>query len=505
MPELAKVKRNIKKMLEAKLSEADIDEYLGSEGVTFEQLQVSSENASQPTVGMSEAGLSSIPGVGQGGTQPPEGLTPTGEPDDKTTWMNAFTEGFSNIPSSAKKLVKDMIAPLLHPMETAKQIGETLAGGVAKLIPGEQMAEDKFDAVVDFMKERYGSSEKLKETISKDPVGVASDVSTVLMAGGGLIKTAGTLTKASKVSQVGKVVSKAGAVTEPVGAAIRTVAAPLKKLIPKEFASKLYQSGAKFSTTLTVKERSALTNTALENAITPTIKGVDKAREMINVLNNEITELIDFSAKSGAKIKISDFFKDFKELEKAAMLTSKPKQNVKLIQKIRKDFIEANMAIKKGFFTPQEAQKLKQNIYKSLDSYYSSVKDSPIAAKAQKLIAKNAKEALEVIVPEIKQLNATEGELLALRKAIERSSARIQNRDLLGIGVPIKGGLGAMVGDTTGAVASLALGVLDTPAVKSRIAIAINKLKKQGIVIRETPAAIRLGLFQEGRAYEEGL
>ena len=320
MPELAKVKRNIKKMLEAKLSEADIDEYLGSEGVTFEQLQVSSENASQPTVGMSEAGLSSIPGVGQGGTQPPEGLTPTGEPDDKMTWMNAFTEGFSNIPSSAKKLVKDMIAPLLHPMETAKQIGETLAGGVAKLIPGEQMAEDKFDAVVDFMKERYGSSEKLKETISKDPVGVASDVSTVLMAGGGLIKTAGTLTKASKVSQVGKVVSKAGAVTEPVGAAIRTVAAPLKKLIPKEFASKLYQSGAKFSTTLTVKERSALTNTALENAITPTIKGVDKAREMINVLNNEITELIDFSAKSGAKIEISDFFKDFEELEKAAKI-----------------------------------------------------------------------------------------------------------------------------------------------------------------------------------------
>ena len=113
-------------------------------------------------------------------------------------------------------------------------------------------------------------------------------------------------------------------------------------------------------------------------------------------------------------------------------------------------------------------------------------------------VARAAKEALEEIIPEIKLLNATEGALIDLQTHIERASARITNRDLLGIGMPIKGTMGGVVGGYPGATAGLALGLLDTPIVKSKIAIVLNRLKKQGIKVVPSAAIGRLTAVKAG-------
>ena len=51
-------------------------------------------------------------------------------------------------------------------------------------------------------------------------------------------------------------------------------------------------------------------------------------------------------------------------------------------------------------------------------------------------------------------------------------------------------------------LAGVALGILDLPYVKSKIATVLYRLKEKGIKVRPTPTAIRLGLFQTGRESE---
>ena len=49
---------------------------------------------------------------------------------------NVFLQAIKNVPSSAKKFVKDVVTPFLSPIQTAKDIG-TLGSSVVNLIrPG---------------------------------------------------------------------------------------------------------------------------------------------------------------------------------------------------------------------------------------------------------------------------------------------------------------------------------------------------------------------------------
>ena len=274
-------------------------------------------------------------------------------------------------------------------------------------------------------------------------------------------------------------------------------------MIPKELPSKLYQSAAKFSTTLTSSQRTRLTTTALENQILPNIKGLEKAADNIDALNIKITDMIDQASTSGATIQVKDLFREFDALKKDASLSGTPIDAQKAIENIRKQILAANKKRGRTELTLAEAQQLKQQIYKETETYYAKMTEKPAKIKAQQAVARAAKEMIEDVFPEIKQLNKREGELIALRNALQRSSNRITNRDLMGIGVPIKGTMGGVIGGSPGAITGLALGLFDTPSVKARLAVTLARLQKQGVVISETSSFVKLGLFQTGRALSE--
>ena len=85
----------------------------------------------------------------------------------------SITETISNIPSSALQLGKDIIEPILSPIETAKNL-QTLGQGLVEkaLVPstiggvdfGETQNEEVVDAVGQFINERYGSVDAFKAT-----------------------------------------------------------------------------------------------------------------------------------------------------------------------------------------------------------------------------------------------------------------------------------------------------------------------------------------------------
>lgn len=423
--------------------------------------------------------------------------------EEGLTWGQAFTEGFMNIPDSAWETVKDMVTPLLHPIETGKSIGRLTLGLMErspwKLAPGlgkDTEHEKQVDQVVDFFRNRYGSTEGLKKSIAEDPVGVSADIASILTSVGMPLKAAGTT---GKIGRAGEIISKAGAKLEPVGVVRQTVRGIAKAVIPKELPSKLYQSGAKFRTSLGRDKRARLTQTALEGEILPSVKGIDKLTDRINDLNTEITHKIDLATSRGGEIPVEKLFTHFDDLHAEFALSGKPITNQKIIDGIKRQISMANQKLERNVLKPGDVQSLKQKIYKDLESYYSAVKESPASVKAQKAVAKAAKEALEELIPEIKYLNKTEGSLIELKKAIEQSSSRIRNRDLMGIGTPIKAVTGGVAGGAPGVVTGLAIGILDTPAIKSRLALVANRLKTKGIKISKTKATIRLGLFQVGR------
>ena len=112
---------------------------------------------------------------------------------------------FGNVIPSAQENAGDILHAVTHPKQTIKGTLDVVQGGIQKLVPGEQKKEESFDSLVRFFGDRYGSLERIKQTVINDPVGVALDLSGFLGGAGVAAKSAST---ASKASGVGKLASK---------------------------------------------------------------------------------------------------------------------------------------------------------------------------------------------------------------------------------------------------------------------------------------------------------
>ena len=128
----------------------------------------------------------------------------------------AISETIGNIPSSAYQLGSDISNIVLHPIQTAKGIGQFGLGLAQLAIPGEQGNEDVARAVGQHFVDRYGSLDAAKQAVTTDPVGVLADVSALLLGGGYLATKAGM--------KAGQVATKAGLATDPLIATGRGVA-----------------------------------------------------------------------------------------------------------------------------------------------------------------------------------------------------------------------------------------------------------------------------------------
>lgn len=146
---------------------------------------------------------------------------PSSEYQDKSIG-DVAGEAIRNIPSSAVENAKNLVQPILHPIDTANSLKDLAVGALqkAKLVDGEDRTAN-VDALVQHFADRYGSVSGFKKAVAQDPVGVALDISTVLTAGG---SAAARLPGVA--GKVGEIVKTAGDVTNPlnaVGAAAKVV------------------------------------------------------------------------------------------------------------------------------------------------------------------------------------------------------------------------------------------------------------------------------------------
>jgi hypothetical protein len=153
--------------------------------------------------------------------------------------------GFAgNVVKSSGKLVGDLANTVLHPIDTAKSIVGLGSGIIQLAIPGEQGNEKLARAVGQFYLDRYGSMDKIKNTIYSDPAGFAMDVSTVLGLGAGGAKLVG-------LGKTAKILGRAAEIADPLNVASKI------KLVPSKFkpniAGKVGEKIADFGDTYAIK------------------------------------------------------------------------------------------------------------------------------------------------------------------------------------------------------------------------------------------------------------
>ena len=479
-----------------------------------------------PSIDFEALGATKVPGFAGQGDQPQQapsegfsmdhrGTGPT--PGEGMDWGTVIRQGIKNIPQSGSQFAKDLLTPLLHPVQTVKAVGTLALGAAEKLIPGEQSHEQAVSQLTKVFKDRYGSVENLKTTIAKDPIGAISDVALLFTGVGGIAKGVGVGAAKVGASTVGKVLSQAGKGVAGVGrgldplsvipkAAGKVLGAATPKggvLSPRS----LMGSTLNFPKKISLPKRKQLILRTLDKEIRPTVKGLNQIETSLGELKSKVNTAIDAATASGEKIPLKDILKEAKLLTKEMRLTSEPVKNKRTINRIVNQIDTANRehaaiksskafknlpidtrkgmskAQKKDFFRsrkvellPTEAQKLKLSIQGEIGGLYEAAR-TPISRGTKKIIARSVKESLEHIIPEIKGLNKKSSDYIKLRDVITDA---IKNRPRTKLSLPIKAGAGGIVAGLPGVTAGIILGILDTPGVRSRLAIIGHRLQKEG-------------------------
>jgi hypothetical protein len=149
-------------------------------------------------------------------------------PQEAMSAADVLSGAVSNFLPSAGQFAKDIVQPVLHPVQTAQAVGD-IAGGVAAKAGIGNADPSSADAVGQFFAQRYGGFENVKRTMAQDPVGFLSDLATVF-SGGALVGAKapgvlGTVARAAgTAADIVDPLANAGRVVGGVGRAAGTVA-----------------------------------------------------------------------------------------------------------------------------------------------------------------------------------------------------------------------------------------------------------------------------------------
>lgn len=456
------------------------------------------------------------------------------QPEQQEDFDFSAGEMISNIPRSAVQFAKNVAMPFLHPIDTAKGIGR-LGGSLLEkgtealseaspesMSPEEQspvtyMSDYGYgdkpgrydtqasDMAGQMIKDRYGSVENFQKTAQEDPVGLLADLSMILTAGG---SAAATLP--GKAGKIGQFVKKAGMAAEPINLTKGALKLAVSKATSKAMPAAMYESSAKFSTTIPKSKRTQMAETALKYKIRPTSTGIKKLDTLVTEFDTKIDGLIDDATKAGKTIPRAAVYRHLKGLrQEASGMNIDAAAEVNQINRVAKTLDLHLRKLGKDKLTPNELQSLKQSTYEKINFDASQLRSRVGTKGAQKAIARAAKESIESVA-DVKDLNRELGKLLELRgprktgaKALEKSASRIENRNIVGIDEPIKIATGTAAGGAPGAAIGTGLAILEHPQVKAILAIKLKEIQDAGalnlIDQRLIPTLTHYGLLESGR------
>lgn len=290
----------------------------------------------------------------------------------------------------------------------------------------------------------------------------------------------------------------AGEVAPAVARGVTKVTAKAGPAVARTLMNSALKPGVADAPTLA--DARQVVGTALENNIPVTESGGTKLQSLIADYAQRTNDVIQAKARQGATVNPEAVASRLDQINTAQVL---PEEDVAAINKAKQAFLARKGARPAGAPEPtgivdasgqpimrpgaparpaqpvplDVAQAEKQGTYRQIGGKYGEL--SQAQAESEKALARGYKEEMEAQAPELKALNAKEGEFLGLQSVLERAIRRAGNHDIVGLGDATAAAGGAMVAGPPGAALGFAARVLDYPALKSRLAIAINKASQK--------------------------
>lgn len=410
-------------------------------------------------------------------------------------------ETLKNVPGDAKRVGGQMLDAAMSPIQTLNAVKNFTIGVAQKAWPGEQDYEKYADVVWQSLVDSYGSPEKALRSLQERPVETALDALTLVSGGAGLVRGAATgVAKIPAMQGAGNVADIAGkvqAVSDPFNMAKRGVQAGVAAVRSNKAPQEMYLSAVKPYKKFTDAERTSAAQTALNEQIMPTPGGLRRLDKKMVELGDKIDNLISTAENTGKKVQLAEVSRAVRELRDKWKKSPRPEalKDVAILERYMDDFAEQLQKQGNLPLSPSQLQEIKTDLYRKINFHRKQNTTSLPLEDVQKALARGTRESIEGIVPEIADVNRQYGDLSNLRDILDGPVARIQNRDMVGIGVPIKMSAGSLLtGDygVLGGAAGGLLGVLDAPTNKARAALALHRWGTQPLM---TPANVPAGLL----------
>jgi hypothetical protein len=392
-------------------------------------------------------------------------------------------EALKNLPGSIVEEGKNVIGAITQPIQTLKGIGNLALGVAEKATDGVQSHEKYADALSDYYANKYGSKDAFLQELQNNPASILSDISMFVTGGAsGAAKVASLSKIGAKAAPALEKVAQVGTAIDPLNLAANTTMYGASKVIPKTVAPMMYESAAKWSTTLKPEERAAITETALKNQIPLDYSGLGKVQSKLTDLGDKMDNLITNATDQNIKIPATKVLESLKDVKKqSGGFKIEAAQDIKEINNIEKQFKDYLKKNKITSVTPQQLQEFKADAYKRIDFGRAPEKPSLAKEEAYRAMAGSARQSLEEFMPELRDINAQYGALRELQPNLQRAVGRIENRDLMGLGATAKTGAGGALGGIPGAVIGFGQSLLDSPKIKGKAALELYKKQNQGL------------------------
>lgn len=419
-------------------------------------------------------------------------------------------EFLSNAYNSALNFGSGIVKAVTSPVETAKALGGLGAGIAEYAAPqaaGLGTEHEKYvDALLNQYKDKYGSIDAIKHAMYTDPVGVAADLATLAGGAGAIAKGAGLV---ADIAGAGRAAQIAGTTAKVLGT-VADVADPLKLTttavgkaagiagIPERIYVGALRPGVTNTGALTLDDLKQMAGTGLKYAAPVTQKGVDTVWNALQDLNQEVTKRVGAGTAAGQTISRDAVINRLGPTFKQFAMQVAPDSDIRDITRVGEQFERTNAAQ----IPVATAQAKKVGTYQQIAGKYGKLSDAEV--EAQKALARGLKDELVQAMPELGNLNAQESRLLDLQGVIEKA---VNKQALAGRG-PLNTILtgtmaGAATHSPTVAAAWMMKNILNDPAVRSRVAIALDRARiGTALPQKLAPAATSLSRFNQ---YQQNL
>lgn len=262
---------------------------------------------------------------------------------------NIFLQAAKNAPSSAVQLGKDLITPVLNPIQTANSLKDLGVGIYQLFTPGVQPNEEIAKAVGRYFSNRYGGFDNIKNTFATDPAGFLADAS-ILFTGG-----AGAAAKVPGLAgQTTQIVSNIGRSIDPITGAVKATN------LAAQGAGKVIKEGLGLTTgaggeAISQAYKAGRAGADAQRILLDNMRGNVPAEEVVQQATSKIKEIsqsrkqklksgkskLELDSKPVEFTKIRDGFDDFvknKTFEGMSELSTKGQKKLESINKIIKEF-----------------------------------------------------------------------------------------------------------------------------------------------------------------------